>query len=253
MSNDATAALTRKIPPRQAVYKRPAQAHAPHTVRSPMQRLAAVQSALAEADKKLEMAYDAAEVGQPIDLVLECLAHELMPDAVRPMRGDAPTAADAEATYDAMFLPLAFLESAIALSLGTIVHGTLVEAFLLLDWAHNECEGLALHRLMPEASPAAIPTPIEADPTVLAQEDDAEKERRQLAAACTLEIEKLAQATKTVCDFGDNYPVINGIMGRIAQLSEVIYLAMHLHGESDEEYEAYDHRAMEAFFEGRLP
>jgi len=101
------------------------------------------------------------------------------------------------------------------------------------------------------ASPNA--DPIEVDPTSEAQEDDAEKERRQLAAACTLEIEKLAQATKTVCDFGDNYPVINGIMGRIAQLSEVIYLAMRLHGESDEEYEAYDHRAMEASFEGRLP
>ncbi|MCR8961185.1 hypothetical protein M0765_026680 [Variovorax sp. S2] len=112
-------------------------------------RLATLQAACTEADEKLEMAYDAAERGEPVDTLLDHINHALLPDAVRPMFLGQPTKADAAATYDALFAPLACLEGALALAAGTVIHGTLKEAFDLLDWAQTECDGAALGKLLP--------------------------------------------------------------------------------------------------------
>lgn len=112
-------------------------------------RLATLQAACTEADEKLEMAYDVAERGEPIDPLLDHINHALFPDAVRPMFLEQPTKADAAATYAALFAPLACLEGALALAAGTVIHGTLKEAFDLLDWAQTECDAAALGKLLP--------------------------------------------------------------------------------------------------------
>jgi hypothetical protein len=116
-----------------------------------VKRLGTLQAALFEVDEKLEMAYDAADNAEPIEEVLHHIAHDVLPDATRPMRGEQPTRADAEAVFDAMHVPLALLQAAISLATGTVLHQTLVEAFDLLDWAHDEldCCG-AFVKLLPE-------------------------------------------------------------------------------------------------------
>lgn len=112
-------------------------------------RLATLQGVFDQADEKIELAYDAADPGDPIERLLNLINHVVLADAVRPMLGEMPTRAEAEWTYQAMFHPLAALQGATALAAGTLLYQPLVEAFHLLDWAQTECEALALHRLLP--------------------------------------------------------------------------------------------------------
>lgn len=121
----------------------------------PEPRLAKLQMALRQADERIEMAYDAAEHGSALELLLEHTNHVLVVKAVRAMLKESPTVQDADATRDALMLVLAALEGCVALSIGTIVHGALVEALQLLDWAQDECEAIYLHRLLPESVPGA--------------------------------------------------------------------------------------------------
>lgn len=175
------------------VYKRPQQVYVPNTGDTPEQRLSTLQAALTEATEKLEMAYDAAEVGEAIDLVLEHLSESLLPIAVQRMLGEAPTAVDALATYDAMFLPLALLEGAIALSSGTVIHGALVEAFLLFDWAQTECGDMELKGLLPDDPASEATTP--------AQEDYRERDESAFPAIAELLHEaRLTKDDRASCD-----------------------------------------------------
>lgn len=73
--------------------------------------------------------------------------------------------------------------------------------------------------------------------------------RLMLAQRANLEINKLAATASTLCD-GDDYPVFHGIMSRIQTLSEIIFYAQRLHGESDEGRP--DMQKLENIFEGRL-
>lgn len=165
----------------------------PNTEDTPEQRLATLQAALTEATEQLQMAFDAAEVGEAIDLVLEHLSQSFMPIAVRRMLGDAPTEADALATYDAMFFPLALLEGAIALSSGTVIHGALVEAFLLFEWAQNECCDMDLKELLPGKIAREASTP--------AQEDYRERDESAFPAIAELLHEaRLTKDDRASCD-----------------------------------------------------
>lgn len=84
------------------------------------------------------------------------------------------------------------------------------------------------------------------------EESPTAKERRELAFECNYEISMLAETMKKLLDGEEERPVANGLMGRIEQLSEVVFYAMRLHGESDDAYGGYDHRKMKAFYDGRL-
>ncbi|VTU34289.1 hypothetical protein [Variovorax sp. RA8] len=118
-------------------------------------RLAALQAAIREADEKLEAAYDRAERGEPYEVLLHHVAHELLIGDALAMLEDSPTQADAAANYEALFKPLAALQGAIGLAQGSGIEGTLKEAFELLDWAQNELDCCAgLPKLLPKGTRA---------------------------------------------------------------------------------------------------
>lgn len=163
MTNFDTSAPTRKprarkdATPAPLVYKRPSQKHEQKTAATQEQRLANLQAAFAQADEKLEMAYDAAERGSPADVLLDHIAHDLLCDAMHPVLRNEDEAdlgvsiGDAEKAREALFKVLAALEGVMALSLGSVIYATLADAFILLDWAQDELEDLSLHRLLPDA------------------------------------------------------------------------------------------------------
>jgi hypothetical protein len=73
--------------------------------------------------------------------------------------------------------------------------------------------------------------------------------RMELSRQATLEISKLAEAASEICQ-DDDRPIFHGIMARITTLSEVIYYAQRLHGESDGDEP--DIRALQRVFKGLL-
>jgi len=153
----AAASISKAVP---LVYVRPVHHYIASSADTPVaQRIETLRASLYEADEKIEQAYDAAERGSPVDLLLDHIGHELLADAVRPIlqREEDLTDAKADAARSALFTVLAALEGAMALSLGTVLSANLAEAFNLLDWATDELEDLELHRLLPEAASAAVP------------------------------------------------------------------------------------------------
>lgn len=103
-------------------------------------RVTFIVKAIREADRKIEHAYDKAEPGESLSTVLDHIAHELLIGDVFRMDEPNPTQQDAEATYEALFKPLAVLDSAIALARGTIFEPFLREAWQLLDKAQTACD-----------------------------------------------------------------------------------------------------------------
>lgn len=144
------------------VYRRPEQVYGPDTEATPNRRLATLHAALAEADEKLEMAYDAAERGSPAAVLLNHVAHNLLCDALGPV-SELMTKDGAEKAREELFTVLAALEGVRALSLGSVNHATLSEAYGLLDWAQDELEDLALHGPLPGAGAGAGAAAVEAD------------------------------------------------------------------------------------------
>ncbi|NDZ12075.1 hypothetical protein C7T35_15285 [Variovorax sp. WS11] len=113
-------------------------------------RLREVREALRTADEKLEMAYAEATPGDAIETVLDLIAHNLLPEAVRNIHAQHPTRADAETVYLSLFTPLATLEAACALAAGSELAPALKEAYALLDWAQTECDSQNIGMLLPE-------------------------------------------------------------------------------------------------------
>jgi hypothetical protein len=137
------------------IYKRPEQTYFAVVGGTAEERLATLRATLREAEEKIETAYDAVERGTAVDTLLHLIGHDLLCDAMRPevMGADgapSPNRADLDEAYMALFPVLASLEGAMALSMGTVINSTLVDAYSLLDWAQNECDGAALGKLLPE-------------------------------------------------------------------------------------------------------
>jgi hypothetical protein len=88
------------------VYIRPHQEYVSDTSAPLMHRLGTLHGVFSKVDDQLEAIYDAVAIGDPIETILDHVAHELIGDATRPMRGMAPTKADAEATYFGLFEPV---------------------------------------------------------------------------------------------------------------------------------------------------
>jgi len=124
----------------------------PAPVQGLQSRLTKLVETMKEADRKIEMAYDAAEVGESVHTLLDCIGHDMLTGDALAIYKDAPTKADAEATYNALFAPLAALDGAIALSRGSVIEHTLREAWQLLDWAQTECDPTDIGRHLPAQS-----------------------------------------------------------------------------------------------------
>lgn len=142
------------------VYKRPEQTYFAVVGGTAEERLATLRATLREAEEKIEAAYDAVERGTAVDTLLHLIGHDLLCDAMRPeiMGADgapSPNRADLDEAYTALFPVLASLEGAMALSMGTVINSTLVDAYNLLDWAQNECDSAALGKLLPVFDPDA--------------------------------------------------------------------------------------------------
>jgi hypothetical protein len=154
-----TAVITRprsgKVAPAPSTYKRPEQAYRPAVAGTTEERISALRAAFQAADEKIEAAYDAAERGSPADVLLDHVAHNLLCDALGPV-SELITKDSAEKARGELFTVLAALEGVMALSLGSLIHATLSEAFGLLDWAQDELEDLALHGHLPSAGAAAV-------------------------------------------------------------------------------------------------
>jgi hypothetical protein len=73
--------------------------------------------------------------------------------------------------------------------------------------------------------------------------------RLELSRRANLEIFKLAEAAENVCN-DEDHPIYHGIMARIKTLSEVIYYAQRLHGDSDGDEP--DLQALQRVFRGML-
>lgn len=116
-------------------------------------RLDTLQAALSQAEEHIESAYDAAEDGSAVEVLLDHLGHVLLADAMRPMMGTSPNRGDAQHAYSDLFLVTATLSGAMAMVAGTAIHPILQEAFELLDWAQNESNSQALIDLLPESTP----------------------------------------------------------------------------------------------------
>lgn len=79
------------------------------------------------------------------------------------------------------------------------------------------------------------------------QQDNAE--RMELSRQANLEIFKMAEAAAEVCQ-DDDRPIFHGMMARIKTLSEIVYYAQRLHGES--EGDEPDMQALQRVFKGMM-
>ncbi len=125
-----------------------------HQAPAPRAReLADVRADLAEVSNLLATAYIAVPKGDSLDELLHHIAYDILPPAVAPLSVAQPSQADAKAAYDALFTPLACLNAATTLAASTPLHGTLAQAFVLLDNAHTELDDAGpIARALPAAA-----------------------------------------------------------------------------------------------------
>lgn len=120
--------------PRAKAAKRPA----PVTKSGPpLVTIADIRNWIGTAEEKLEMAYDAADRGEPIDTLLDHVNHDVILEPNRVIQRDDLTQADAKRVYEGLFPVLACLQGALKLAEGTVLHTTIEEAFALLDAAQT--------------------------------------------------------------------------------------------------------------------
>lgn len=116
--------------------------------------LADVRADLTEVNNLLATAYTAVPKGDSLDELLHHIAYDILPPAVAPLSVAQPSQADAKAAYDALFTPLACLNAATTLAASTPLHGTLAQAFVLLDNVHTELDDAGpIARALPAAAP----------------------------------------------------------------------------------------------------
>ncbi|TSD59076.1 hypothetical protein FFI97_001725 [Variovorax sp. KBS0712] len=121
--------------PRAKVASAPAKTAV--AVRKPETSIADIRAWIVSADEKLEMAYDAAEKGESVDVLLDHICHSVMLEPVRIIHCEDLTQADAQRVYDSLFPALACIQGAIKLADGTVLQHALEEAFELLDTAQT--------------------------------------------------------------------------------------------------------------------
>ncbi|WP_431509892.1 hypothetical protein [Variovorax sp. DAIF25] len=127
---------------------------------APADPLAAINASIGEAMKKLEMVHHAlvaTDLGEPAELLVRALIDNWLPSAFAPLAYKPLTKPDLEQCYEAMFVPLAALEGAIALTKGTLPETTLQEALSLLDRANTEMTEPALLEQFPEGEESQEP------------------------------------------------------------------------------------------------
>lgn len=128
--------------------------------KAPANPLAAINASIGEAVKKLEMVHHAlvaTDLGEPAELLVRALIDEWFPRAFACLGYKPLTRPDIEHCYQAMFVPLAALEGAIALSRGTLPETTLQEALSLLDRANTDMTEPALLEQFPEGEESQEP------------------------------------------------------------------------------------------------
>jgi len=136
-----------------ADIKRPrAKAKQKALVRTAQAITAELISTLNRGVDKIGLAYDAAEPGEPVEVLLDHVS-DILGDAIRPIWNEPLTKADTDAAYSAMFVPLAALKGAIALSRNTAIEHVLVEAHAVLDAAQTSIDSCAgLSNLLPDGA-----------------------------------------------------------------------------------------------------
>jgi len=119
--------------PRAKVTRRPAA----KKIEPPPVTISAIRNWITAAEEKLEMAYDSAELGGPIDMLLDHINHDVILEPNRIIQRDDLTQADAKRVYEGLFAVLACLQGAIKLAEGSVLQATLEEALALLDAAQS--------------------------------------------------------------------------------------------------------------------
>lgn len=99
--------------------------------------IADIRQWIGTAEEKLEMAYDAAERGEPIDVLLDHINHNVILEPNRIIQRDDLTQSDARRVYAGLFPVLACIQGAIKLAERTTLHATLEDVFTLLDTAQT--------------------------------------------------------------------------------------------------------------------
>lgn len=99
--------------------------------------LADIRAWIVSADAKLETAYDAAEKGEPVDVLLDHICHSVMLEPLRIIHREDLTQADARRLYAALFPVLACIQGAMELAPDSVLRHTLEIAFELLDSAQT--------------------------------------------------------------------------------------------------------------------
>lgn len=81
------------------------------------------------------------------------------------------------------------------------------------------------------------------------------EDRRNLVSETNHEISMLAEGMIRLLrqDRDDDFLIYHGMLARIQQLSELQFLALRLHGNSDEDWDAPDMQGLERVFKGMLP
>lgn len=98
-----------------------------------------------------------------------------------------------------------------------------------------------------DSSPVSAPA-AQTDPV-----DDKQSDRMRIAATANYQIEKLAEALKALLmrDATEEWPIFHGILGRIQQLTEVVYYAAGFGG-TDEDVGYPGDRMLQLFLDGHL-
>ena len=80
------------------------------------------------------------------------------------------------------------------------------------------------------------------------QEDS--ETRIELARQANFEISKLAEAASNLSNVGDDdYQILHGILARIQTLSDIVFYAARLHGDSDD---AFSMQKLQNAFKGSI-
>ena len=190
--------------------------------------LASLTATLEQVRATIELAIQSAEVGSAAETLLRHVDESLLPKSTGALRAPSFDRSDLSAVYEELFVPLAMIEGAIALSSGTVIESTLRDAFGVLDWAQTEMDDAgAVARSLPQSSDAVADA---------ATEQPEEVRRLELAKEANHEIEKLAEAAIRLMEqsVGEDFLIYHGMLRRIQLLSNINFFAMELHGDDQE-------------------
>ncbi|WGT64771.1 hypothetical protein [Variovorax paradoxus] len=127
-----TEAVTAVTKPRTST---PDKARAPieNEPQAPLVAISDIRRWMVEADRQLEMAFDAAGSGEYIEKLLDHICHSVMVAPLHTIQREDLTQEDAGRLYESLFVPMACIHAAVKLAEGTILQHPLEGAFELLD------------------------------------------------------------------------------------------------------------------------